>query len=84
MVRLLLGVYACGCLVFFLFLCAFTFTSPLILFHFSARHSGEEIVEAIAREARALDLRFPIHAILPGEIARDLLAERPVWAGKSR
>ncbi len=46
----------------------------LILNHFSSRYSREEIVATIQREAAALRLEFPVFAILPGEVARDILA----------
>jgi ribonuclease Z len=50
----------------------------LILNHFSSRYSREEITTAIRSEAAALRLEFPVFAILPGEIARDILAGKPV------
>ena len=46
----------------------------LILNHFSSRYTHEEIVSAVRREAAALRLPFPVFAILPGEIYRDILA----------
>jgi ribonuclease Z len=51
----------------------------LILNHFSSRYTHEEIIAAIRREASTLQLPFPIFAILPGEIARDILARPAVW-----
>jgi len=53
----------------------------LILNHFSSRYTPEEIVVAIRREASARQLPFSVFAILPGEIARDILAMPPVWPG---
>ncbi|HTB83959.1 MAG TPA: MBL fold metallo-hydrolase [Candidatus Sulfotelmatobacter sp.] len=55
----------------------------LILNHFSSRYTHEEIVTAIRREASGLRLPFPVFAILPGEIARDILTSPPVWPGLS-
>jgi ribonuclease Z len=55
----------------------------LILNHFSSRYTRDEIIEAIQREASALRLSFPIFAILPGEIARDILAAPAVWPAQS-
>jgi len=53
----------------------------LILNHFSSRYTREEIITAVQREASLLKLPFPVFAILPGEIARDILASPPVWKG---
>jgi ribonuclease Z len=53
----------------------------LILNHFSSRYTHEEIITAIRREASALRLPFPVFAILPGEIVRDILAGPVVWDG---
>ena len=51
----------------------------LILNHFSSRYTHEEIVAAIQKGAASLGLPFPVYAILPGEIARDILSRVPVW-----
>lgn len=51
----------------------------LVLTHFSARYSHAEIRSAIAAHATQHKLRFPIHAVPPGEIVRDVLATEPVW-----
>ena len=53
----------------------------LILFHFSTRYTSEEITSAIAAEAGKRKLSFPVHAILPGELAHDLLSCEPIWPG---
>jgi ribonuclease Z len=53
----------------------------LILNHFSSRYAHEEIIAAIRREASTLHLPFPIFAILPGEIARDILGAPAIWNG---
>ena len=51
----------------------------LILNHFSSRYTREEIIAAIRREASALSLPFPVFAILPGEIAKDILGGPAIW-----
>ena len=51
----------------------------LILTHFSLRYSAAEIVATIQSEARRRQLPFPVWAVLPGEIARDILRTPPVW-----
>jgi ribonuclease Z len=51
----------------------------LILNHFSSRYSQAEISAAIQDEARILKLSFPVFAIMPGEITRDILKTNPVW-----
>ncbi len=53
----------------------------LILTHFSSRYTHEQIVDAIASAAARLDLGFPVFAVLPGEVVRDVLAKDPVWTG---
>jgi ribonuclease Z len=52
----------------------------LILNHFSSRYSQMEIASAIQAKAGDWKLSFPIFAIMPGEIARDILARPPVYA----
>jgi ribonuclease Z len=52
----------------------------LVLIHFSARHKADEIEQAIREHARAASLRFPVFAVLPGQIVTDLLAAPPVWS----
>jgi hypothetical protein len=51
----------------------------LILNHFSSRYTREEIIAAIRREASALSLPFQVFAILPGEIAKDILGGPAIW-----
>lgn len=51
----------------------------LVLAHFSSRYSHEWIVETIRSEAARLDIRFPIFAVLPGVVVRDVLAGEPIW-----
>jgi len=51
----------------------------LILLHFSARYSADNIEQAICDHAEAHSPRFPIHAVLPGQLATDILSNRPVW-----
>ena len=51
----------------------------LVLMHFSARYSAEEIQEAIRKHAEEVSLGFPVFAILPGEVTTDILSTHPVW-----
>ena len=51
----------------------------LILLHFSARYSTEEIAKAINHHASALQPAFPIYAVYPGQLATDILGQQPVW-----
>lgn len=53
----------------------------LVLFHFSVRYSQEEIRDAIRRHAEQAALPFPVFALWPGELVRDVLKQEPVWAG---
>ena len=53
----------------------------LVLGHFSNRYDADFIRDAIAREAAAAAIPFPIHAVLPLSTARDVLAQQPVWLG---
>ena len=53
----------------------------LVLGHFSNRYDAEFIRSAIAREAAAAEIAFPIYAVLPLVAARDVLAGEPVWPG---
>lgn len=52
----------------------------LLLSHFSTRYSRAEIRSAIARECQRCRPRFPVHALFPGELRRDILAEAPEWS----
>jgi len=51
----------------------------LVLIHFSARYNAEEIEHAIREHAAKAELRFPVFAVLPGQLCTDLLAAKPVW-----
>ncbi len=51
----------------------------LILGHFSTRYSRRQIAEAIERNCRRCRPRFPVFAVMPGEISRDILRGRPAW-----
>ncbi len=51
----------------------------LILTHFSVRYSHEQIREAIYQESAARALSFPVYAVLPGELVRDILSQQPIW-----
>lgn len=55
----------------------------LVLAHFSARYETAQITEAIQREASRMRLPFPVYAVLPGIISRDLLRGSPVWSPAS-
>jgi ribonuclease BN (tRNA processing enzyme) len=56
--------------------------AALVLTHFSTRYGREAIKDAIVAHATALHLRFPVHAVLPGEISRDILRGAAVWPGR--
>lgn len=51
----------------------------LILSHFSTRYGAGEIRRAIREGCHRIRPSFPVFAVLPGEIRRDILAGRPVW-----
>lgn len=53
----------------------------LVLGHFSNRYDADHIRAAIVREADAVGIPFPIHAVLPLTTVRDVLAEEPTWPG---
>lgn len=50
----------------------------LILNHFSSRYTQHEIEAAIQTKAKDLNLGFPVFAIMPREIGRDILGRRAV------
>lgn len=53
----------------------------LILTHFSVRYTHDEILTAIKKLAAENDLKFPVYAIMPGEVCDNVLHGRkfPVW-----
>lgn len=51
----------------------------LILSHFSTRYGPGEIRRAIREGCARIRPPFPVFAVLPGEIKRDILSGRPVW-----
>ena len=53
----------------------------LVLTHFSSRYRHEEICHAIRDVAESLDIRFTVYAVLPGQVAFDILGQEPVWPG---
>jgi ribonuclease Z len=55
----------------------------LVLTHFSSRYTHAEIRRAVGALATQHNLRFPIHAVLPGETVRDVLVTEPVWRPKT-
>jgi ribonuclease Z len=50
----------------------------LILGHFSSRYSHEEIDENIKRLCKELKIKIPVYRVLPGQLHRDILCEKPV------
>lgn len=53
----------------------------LVLGHFSTRYDAAFIRDAIAREASAAAVKFPIYAVLPLTTVTDVLSKEPVWPG---
>lgn len=53
----------------------------LVLGHFSNRYDADIIRSAIMREAAGAAIPFPIYAVLPLSLARDVLGQHPVWPG---
>jgi ribonuclease Z len=51
----------------------------LVLTHFSTRFTQSEIRNRVRSECAKRRIRFPVHALLPGEIQNDLLAQKPAW-----
>lgn len=51
----------------------------LVLIHFSARYEADEIKRTIREHATKAELRFPVFAVMPGQVCTDLLAAEPVW-----
>jgi ribonuclease Z len=51
----------------------------LVLSHFSVRYAHEEIRTTIVQYARQHALPFPVFAILPGQVANDVLNAEPCW-----
>lgn len=50
----------------------------LVLHHFSSRYDHERIREEVRRLSGELKIAFPIFAILPGEVSRDVLSGSPL------
>ncbi|MCD6051903.1 MAG: ribonuclease [Verrucomicrobia bacterium] len=48
----------------------------LVLSHFSARYSPEEITAALVAECQKHQIKFPIHTVLPGVFCKDILSGR--------
>lgn len=53
----------------------------LVLIHFSARYSRDDIRAAAHREAAARRLPFPIWAVLPGDVVNDVFRTPALWTG---
>ena len=51
----------------------------LILLHFSMRYKPTEISNSIQQHANQYRPPFPIYALMPGQVHRDVLAQEPVW-----
>lgn len=54
----------------------------LVLSHFSSRYARDQIIEAVRQACAREQISFPVHAVLPGLIHRDLLAGDPLWPGR--
>jgi ribonuclease Z len=52
----------------------------LVLSHFSARYHRHDICEGIIQQAKALQLPFPVYAVMPGRVVRKLLQQEPIWS----
>lgn len=52
----------------------------LILMHFSSRYQVEEIAREIQQVANHYRPNFPIFALMPGVVQRDILNQSPLWA----
>jgi ribonuclease Z len=50
----------------------------LILCHFSSRYNQKEIDDAILKYGKMYKINIPIYRILPGEISKDVLSDKPV------
>lgn len=51
----------------------------LLLHHFSSRYAPEDVRKEIHRIAAELRLGFPVFAIMPGDIARDIFGGSPIF-----
>ncbi len=56
----------------------------LVLTHFSTRYAHEEINAAICRACERRHVPFPVWAVLPGQLVRDILHTPPQWGGDRR
>ncbi len=52
----------------------------LVLSHFSVRYKKEEIDAAIRKYCKAYKLKIPVHRILPGQFAKNILTASPINA----
>lgn len=50
----------------------------LVLGHFSVRYSAEQIDQKIRRLCDRYAINIPVHRVLPGEIGRDILRQKPI------
>jgi len=53
--------------------------NALVLLHFSARYTQDEIHRAIRQHAEENLPKFPIFAVCPGQIVTDVLGRSPIW-----
>ena len=51
----------------------------LVLTHFSARYDADLVRTAVRDLCKKFSVCFPVHAVLPGEVARNVLSETPLW-----
>lgn len=50
----------------------------LILTHFSARYSSQEIDFAVRKQVKKLKIDIPVYVVYPGKVSRDILSRTPV------
>lgn len=51
----------------------------LILMHFSSRYNATEITNEIQKLAKKYHTTYPIYALMPGAVHRDVLNQQPIW-----
>jgi ribonuclease Z len=51
----------------------------LVLTHFSARYSSDEITQAVRCECASNNVAFPVHAVFPGQFSKDILNGVPLY-----
>ncbi|MEM7102858.1 MAG: MBL fold metallo-hydrolase [Bacteroidota bacterium] len=53
----------------------------LILSHFSTRYAHDKIDDRIRLLCEKYKIGIPVYRVLPGQIHRDILNEKPIWEG---